>query len=138
MVGRQSGHPQAGPRTGAWPSSWPQLAGGAGALADRALALLQAEAPDRDPADAGLPGSPQDPAEGALRLAGHLAELAWLAAPDDPGVQEARRTVFTRRADAAIVHHGPRGVLVGRPGVRRRERRSHRLSPAVGRSWAPR
>ena len=37
----------------------------------------------------------------ALRLAGHLAELAWLAAPDDPGVQEARRTVFTRRADAA-------------------------------------
>ena len=37
----------------------------------------------------------------ALRLAGHLAELAWLAAPDDPGVQEVRRTVFTRRADAA-------------------------------------
>jgi hypothetical protein len=36
-----------------------------------------------------------------MRLAGHLAELAWLAAPDDPAVQDARRTVFTRRADAA-------------------------------------
>ncbi len=76
------------------------LAGGAGALADRALALLGTEAPDRGP-EAGLAGSPQDPAEGALRLAGHLAELAWLAAPDDPGVQDVRRTVFTRRADAA-------------------------------------
>ncbi len=62
------------------------LAGGPGALADRALALLAgADAPDTD-------------AEGALRLAGHLAELAWLAAPDDPAVSEARRTVFTRRA----------------------------------------
>ena len=36
-----------------------------------------------------------------MRLAGHLAELAWLAAPEDPGVQLVRRTVFTRRADAA-------------------------------------
>ena len=36
-----------------------------------------------------------------MRLAGHLAELAWLADPTDQGIQEVRRTVFTRRADAA-------------------------------------
>jgi alkyl sulfatase BDS1-like metallo-beta-lactamase superfamily hydrolase len=64
------------------------LSGGAGALADRALALV-------DSADAG-----PDP-EAALRLAGHLVELAWLAAPDDVGVADARRTVFTRRAEVA-------------------------------------
>jgi alkyl sulfatase BDS1-like metallo-beta-lactamase superfamily hydrolase len=63
------------------------LAGGPGVLADRALALL--------------PGPGTESSDEALRLAGHLAELAWLAAPDDPGVQEVRRTVFTRRADAA-------------------------------------
>jgi alkyl sulfatase BDS1-like metallo-beta-lactamase superfamily hydrolase len=63
------------------------LAGGPGALADRALALIEA-AGSADP-------------DAALRLAGHLAELAWLAAPDDPGVAEARRAVCTRRADAA-------------------------------------
>ncbi len=84
-----------------------ELAGGARTLADRALALLSADGPGTAPArtsgaspDPGA-GTPQDPAERALRLAGHLAELAWLAAPDDPGVQEVRRTVFTRRADAA-------------------------------------
>jgi hypothetical protein len=36
-----------------------------------------------------------------MRLAGHLAELAWLADPTDQGIQEVRRTVFTRRADRA-------------------------------------
>jgi alkyl sulfatase BDS1-like metallo-beta-lactamase superfamily hydrolase len=65
------------------------LAGGAGTLADRALALVEA-----------APGGGAD-AEADLRLAGHLAELAWLAAPDDPAVAGARRTVFTRRAEAA-------------------------------------
>ena len=75
------------------------LAGGAGVLADRALALVGGDGPGT--------GSGEDPASGAgpddaaLRLAGHLAELAWQAAPDDPGVQRVRRTVFTRRADAA-------------------------------------
>ena len=90
-----------------------ELAGGAGVLADRALALLAA--PDGDAAEA-------DPvARGhALRLAGHLAELAWLAAPDDPGVQEVRRTVFTRRADAASSTMAHGRVLVGGPGVRGR------------------
>jgi alkyl sulfatase BDS1-like metallo-beta-lactamase superfamily hydrolase len=53
------------------------LAGGAGALADRAAALA---------------------AEGDLRLAGHLAEMAAQAAPDDPGVHRVRASVFAQRA----------------------------------------
>jgi alkyl sulfatase BDS1-like metallo-beta-lactamase superfamily hydrolase len=73
------------------------LAGGAGALADRALALIDAAGDGTG--DAG-PGQ-SDTEDDAMRLAGHLAELAWLAAPDDPGIQQARRTVFSRRADAA-------------------------------------
>ncbi|HWB68120.1 MAG TPA: alkyl sulfatase dimerization domain-containing protein [Mycobacteriales bacterium] len=59
------------------------LAGGAGTLADRANAL--ASAGDDD----------------SLRLAGHLAELAALAAPDDAGVHAARAEVFKRRTEAA-------------------------------------
>lgn len=53
------------------------LAGGASVLAERALALL---------------------AEGDERLAGHLAEMAALAAPDDHGVWRVRAEVFGRRA----------------------------------------
>ncbi len=77
-----------------------ELAGGAGVLADRALALVDGTA-GAEAGPAGLDRTGPDESDGALRLAGHLAELAWLAAPDDPGVQEARRLVFTRRADAA-------------------------------------
>lgn len=55
------------------------LAGGAGALADRALELADA---------------------GDLRLAAHLVELAGRAAPDDPGIREARADVYRRRAQA--------------------------------------
>jgi hypothetical protein len=73
-----------------------ELAGGAGVLADRALALMNGAAAGGEPVE-----PPPGRDDGALRLAGHLAELAWLAAPDDPGVQEARRLVLTRRADAA-------------------------------------
>ena len=40
-------------------------------------------------------------AETALRLAGHLAELARLAAPGDGAIGEIHRRVFTARADAA-------------------------------------
>ncbi|HET6950754.1 MAG TPA: alkyl sulfatase dimerization domain-containing protein [Acidimicrobiales bacterium] len=54
-----------------------ELAGGAGVLADRAGELAAA---------------------GDLRLAGHLAELAAQAAPDDPGVHRVRAAVFGRRA----------------------------------------
>jgi alkyl sulfatase BDS1-like metallo-beta-lactamase superfamily hydrolase len=53
------------------------LAGGAGRLAERARELAAA---------------------GDLRLAGHLAELAAQAAPDDNGVHAARAEVFGRRA----------------------------------------
>jgi alkyl sulfatase BDS1-like metallo-beta-lactamase superfamily hydrolase len=55
------------------------LAGGARLLADRALALADA---------------------GELRLAGHLAELAWQAAPDDEAVRTVRAEVYGRRAEA--------------------------------------
>jgi alkyl sulfatase BDS1-like metallo-beta-lactamase superfamily hydrolase len=64
------------------------LAGGAGALADRALALLDSPPPGSDPAT-------------ALRLAGHLAELAALAAPTDDAVHRTRAEVFTRMSEAA-------------------------------------
>jgi alkyl sulfatase BDS1-like metallo-beta-lactamase superfamily hydrolase len=57
------------------------LAGGAAVLAQRAEALA---ATDDD---------------AALRLAGHLAELAALAAPDDPGVHRVRAAVFGQRAE---------------------------------------
>jgi alkyl sulfatase BDS1-like metallo-beta-lactamase superfamily hydrolase len=53
------------------------LAGGASRLADRARELA---------------------AEGDLRLAGHLAELAAQAAPDDKGVHAARAEIFGERA----------------------------------------
>ncbi len=66
-----------------------ELAGGAAALAGRALSLLE-EAGGDEVADP--PG---------LRLAGHLAELAWLAAPDDPVTIEARRAVYGARAERA-------------------------------------
>ena len=52
------------------------LAGGADRLAARARALAD---------------------EGDLRLAGHLAELAALAAPDDRAVHAVRADVFERR-----------------------------------------
>ena len=53
------------------------LAGGAGRLAERAQELA---------------------AQGDLRLAGHLAEMAALAAPDDAGVHTVRAEVFAARA----------------------------------------
>jgi alkyl sulfatase BDS1-like metallo-beta-lactamase superfamily hydrolase len=58
------------------------LAGGARRLADRA----------RELASGGT--------DGELRLAGHLVELAALAAPDDASVHAARTEVFQRRVDA--------------------------------------
>ncbi len=70
-----------------------ELAGGAGVLADRALHLLALAE------EAGTGGGAE--ADRALRLAGHLVEHAWLAAPADPGVQRARRQVFATRAARA-------------------------------------
>jgi alkyl sulfatase BDS1-like metallo-beta-lactamase superfamily hydrolase len=37
----------------------------------------------------------------ALRLAGHLIELAWLAAPADEAIQRARQSICTQRGEAA-------------------------------------
>jgi len=87
------------------------LAGGPGALADRALQLLteaeantdaEAAANTDAEADADLDGEPgARGADSSLRLAGHLAEMAWLAAPEDVGIQRARQLVYTARADRA-------------------------------------
>ena len=76
-----------------------ELAGGAATLADRALALIDpsSSTAGADPAAA----TPAVPDDGSMRLAAHLVELAWLADPDDPGVRDARRAVFTVRAEAA-------------------------------------
>jgi alkyl sulfatase BDS1-like metallo-beta-lactamase superfamily hydrolase len=68
------------------------LAGGPVVLADRALELL-GQATD-GATDDGV-------AEQALRLAGHLAEQAWLANPADTAVQAARQRVFAARAERA-------------------------------------
>ena len=54
------------------------LAGGAARLADRALELMATD----------------------LRLAGHLAEMASQAAPEDPAIAEVKRQVFAARAAA--------------------------------------
>jgi glyoxylase-like metal-dependent hydrolase (beta-lactamase superfamily II) len=82
------------------------LAGGAGALAARAVQLAEevaaAAAAEAGPAGsgdvrvAGLRGG-----EDRLRLAGHLAEFAWLAAPSDRDVARARHRVFSVRANMA-------------------------------------
>ena len=53
------------------------MAGGAQVLARRARELAE---------------------QGSFRLAGHLAEMAAQAAPEDPGAHAARAEVFERRA----------------------------------------
>lgn len=88
-----------------------ELAGGVAALADRALALIgrPSSTAGADPAGATPAGTagtagtamPDVPDDGSMRLAAHLVELAWLADPADPGVRDARRAVFTARAEAA-------------------------------------
>ncbi len=65
-----------------------ELAGGAKVLADRAAALIAPAGTDSD-------------LDARLRLAGHLAELAWLAAPTDPGIGQVRHAVYTAKAAAA-------------------------------------
>ncbi len=85
------------------------LAGGASTLADRALVLAQSAVPGADGANGG-PDRANGGAEvttsgtdgpAALRVAAHLAELAALAAPTDPGVRRVRARVFTLCAEAA-------------------------------------
>jgi alkyl sulfatase BDS1-like metallo-beta-lactamase superfamily hydrolase len=67
------------------------LAGGPGVLADRALELLSVATESTDAGET----------DQALRLAGHLAEHAWLANPGDSAVQAARQQVFAARAARA-------------------------------------
>ena len=60
-----------------------------------------------------------------LRLAGHLAELAFLAAPDDPDVRAARAEVFGRRAGRR-----PRRWLAACSAGRRGSRASSSSAPS--------
>ena len=74
------------------------LCGGAAVLADRALALLARS----ESGGSSRGGEGEEAAsETALRLAGHLAEMAAHAAPDDPAVQRVRATVCAARAQRA-------------------------------------
>jgi glyoxylase-like metal-dependent hydrolase (beta-lactamase superfamily II) len=85
------------------------LSGGAAVLAARAVGLAEAvlagaaeaRAAEAGNAAAGLRVAALRGGEDELRLAGHLAELAWLAAPEDSQVRQARHRVFTIRADRA-------------------------------------
>jgi glyoxylase-like metal-dependent hydrolase (beta-lactamase superfamily II) len=97
------------------------FAGGPAALARRALELAEGVVADTAPWDDATPGGVTPDialagqgttasdlrvaglrgGEDGLRLAGHLAEFAWQAAPDDPEVQAARHRVFTIRAERA-------------------------------------
>jgi glyoxylase-like metal-dependent hydrolase (beta-lactamase superfamily II) len=86
------------------------LAGGAAALAARAVELAESAVAAAVPADAvpDVGAEPGDPrvaslrgGEDGLRTAGHLAELAWLAAPGDAEIRRARHRVFSIRADLA-------------------------------------
>ena len=76
------------------------LAGGAARLAARALELAEA-AEGATTEGATTEGATTGVGEESLRLAGHLAELAWLAAPGNPEVAQARHRVFGLRADRA-------------------------------------
>jgi glyoxylase-like metal-dependent hydrolase (beta-lactamase superfamily II) len=78
------------------------LAGGAVVLADRALELLaQATALGAESKSESDDDDDDGQADQALRVAGHLAESAWLASPHDPAVQQARQQVFSARAGRA-------------------------------------
>jgi glyoxylase-like metal-dependent hydrolase (beta-lactamase superfamily II) len=86
------------------------LAGGAAVLAARALKLAEEALAQAVPAEVALSGAEAicdqgvaslPGGEGGLRIAAHLAELAWLAAPDDTEVRQARHRVFSIRADLA-------------------------------------
>ncbi len=78
-----------------------ELAGGPTALADRAELLLN------------------DPSDEELRLAGHLVELAWLAAPDDEGIQVVRPARLWRAGRARDLHHVAWRLSVGRARISR-------------------
>jgi glyoxylase-like metal-dependent hydrolase (beta-lactamase superfamily II) len=76
------------------------LAGGAGALAERARELA-ATGGGAGSDDGGRGGRAGDAADRDLALAAHLAELAWQAAPGDPAIARVRSEVFGARSRAA-------------------------------------
>ena len=90
-------------------------------VAPEARAGRRARARDRRRSPAARPGSPtralEVAAAGDLRLAGHLAELAAQAAPDDAGVHAARAEVFGARAARRGVDDVEGHLLVGRARV---------------------
>jgi len=75
------------------------LAGGVATLADRAMALTE-QALTATAVTEGR-GDEDAAAQTALRLAGHIAELARLAAPHDDAIADVHRRVFSARANAA-------------------------------------
>ena len=86
------------------------------------------------------PTAPTDggAAEQALRLAGHLAESAWLANPADTAVQRGPPTGLRRPGRAGHLDHGPRGLHLGRQRVgRAMGRRRRRPTPIEARSGPP-
>ena len=86
------------------------LAGGSFALASRAEALLE------------------DGDDEALRLAGHFAEMAWLATPDDVGVQGVRQRVFDAVSGERHLHDVARRLSLGRTRDDRRSVLESRLT----------
>ncbi len=77
------------------------LAGGAGALAERALALANTVNVDSPGNPARDPNPARRTFPDELRVAGHLAELAVLADPDDPGIRRLHDEVFSVMAHIA-------------------------------------
>ncbi len=75
------------------------LAGGPRVLAARAVELAEHAQPAPSAGELGVAALPGG--EEGLRVAGHLAELAWLAAPGDNEVAQARHRVYAIRADRA-------------------------------------
>ena len=111
LVGRQPRHPETGPRHGPGPG-----AGRAGRRGHRAWPIGPWPWPSRPP------GCPTRPT--ALRLAAHLAELATLAAPTDPGAHRVRARVFTPVRRSGHLDHGQGRLRLGRAPVRRAGRRT--------------
>ena len=105
VVGRQPGHPQAGPRAGPGRRSWPSWPAG----------------PARWPTGPWRAGSRRAAggrrAEGrrALRLAGHLAELGLAGRPGRPRGPGAPGRGLLGPGRAGDLDHGQGGLPLGRP-----------------------
>ena len=108
--GTATPQPSSRPPSAPSPPSWPTLAGGAGALADRALALLAAATGRRRAEPSGPRGA------AARRPPGGAA---WLAAPGRRGVQRARQRC-SRPGRRARPRPWRGGLHLGRQRVRPR------------------